>query len=99
MKSKKTDIRIYTKQLYKGNVVFLICELCAILISAVGALMVSWLIQQLIDLIGGYETGFSLLELTFIALAVIGGLVVAGLLEFFSKPRFISRGIALSNGF
>ncbi len=94
MKSKKTDIRIYTKQLYKGNVVFLICELCAILISAVGALMVSWLIQQLIDLIGGYETGFSLLELTFIALAVIGGLVVAGLLEFFSKPRFISRGIA-----
>ena len=94
MKSKKTDIRIYTKQLYKGNVVFLICELCAILISAVGALMVSWLIQQLIDLIGGYETGFSLLELTFIALAVIGGLVVAGLLEFFSKPRFISLGIA-----
>ena len=94
MKSKKTDIRIYTKQLYKGNIVFLICELCAILISAVGALMVSWLIQQLIDLIGGYETGFSLLGLTFIALAVIGGLVVAGLLEFFSKPRFISRGIA-----
>lgn len=94
MKSIKTDIRIYTKQLYKGNVVFLICELCAILISAVGALMVSWLIQQLIDLIGGYETGFSLLELTIIALAVIGGLVVAGLLEFFSKPRFISRGIA-----
>lgn len=69
MKSRKTDIRVYEKQFYKGNVVLFIYELCAIFISAVGALMVSWLIQQLIDLI-------------------------AGLLECFSKPRFISRGIA-----
>lgn len=41
MKSRKTDIQVYKKQFYKGNVVFFICEVCAIFISAIGTLMVS----------------------------------------------------------
>jgi len=58
MKNKKMDIRPYTKQFYKGNVIYFIFALCETLLGAIGALLVSWLIQQLIDLIGGYETGF-----------------------------------------
>ena len=94
MKSRTTDIQVYVKQFYKGNLTFFVIVLCDILLSVTGALMVSWLIQQLIDLIGGYETGFTLPGLIIIALSVIGGLVVAYLLECYAKPRFVSRGIS-----
>ena len=94
MKNRKLDIRPYTKQFYKGNVVYFIFALCETLLGVIGALLVSWLIQQLIDLIGGYETGFSLLQLTIITLVLIGGVAVANLISYHSKPTFITRGIS-----
>ena len=77
MKNKKLDIRPYTKQFYKGNVVYFTFALFTTLLGTIGALLVSWLIQQLIDLIGGYETGFTLPQLTVITLVLIGGIAVA----------------------
>ena len=94
MKNTKLDIRPYTKQFYKGNVVYFIFALFTTLLGAIGALLVSWLIQQLIDLIGGYETGFTLLQLTVITLVLIGGIAVANLISYYSKPKFITRGIS-----
>ena len=94
MKNRKLDIRPYTKQFYKGNVAYFIFALCETLLGVIGALLVSWLIQQLIDLIGGYETGFSLLQLTIITLVLIGGVAVANLISYHSKPTFITRGIS-----
>ena len=94
MKNKKTDIRPYTKQFYKGNVAYFIFALCETLLSAIGALIASWLIQQLIDLIGGYTTAFSLLELTVITVLLICGTAVANLISYHSKPKFITRGIS-----
>jgi len=94
MKKRKLDIRPYTKQFYKGNVVYFIFALCETLLGVIGALLVSWLIQQLIDLIGGYETGFNLLQLTIITLVLIGGVAVANLISYHSKPTFITRGIS-----
>ena len=94
MKNRKLDIRPYTKQFYKGNVLCFLFALCETLLEVIGALLVSWLIQQLIDLISGYETGFSLLQLTIITLALIGGAAVANLISYHSKPRFITRGIS-----
>ncbi|MBR5797599.1 MAG: ABC transporter ATP-binding protein [Clostridia bacterium] len=94
MKNKKMDIRPYTKQFYKGNGVNFIFALSETLFGAIGALLVSWLIQQLVDLIGGYETGFTLLQLTIITLVLIGGIAVASMISYHSKPRFITRGIS-----
>ena len=94
MKNRKLDIRPYTKQFYRGNVVYFLFALCETLLGVIGALLVSWLIQQLIDLIGGYETGFSLLQLTIITLVLIGGIAVANLISYHSKPKFITRGIS-----
>ena len=94
MKNRKKDIRPYTKQFYKGNVVYFIIALCETLLSAIGALLVSWLIQQLVDLIGGYETGFTLLQLTVITLLLIGGTAVAYLITYHAKPKFVTRGIS-----
>ena len=94
MKKRKLDIRPYTKQFYKGNVVYFIFALCETLLGVIGALLVSWLIQQLIDLIGGYKTGFNLLQLTIITLVLIGGVAVAYLISYHFKPTFITRGIS-----
>ena len=94
MKNRKLDIRPYTKQFYKGNTIYFIFALCETLLGAIGALLVSWLVQQLIDLIGGYETGFNLLQLTIITLVLIGGIAVANMISYHSKPKFITRGIS-----
>ena len=94
MKNRKLDIHPYTKQFYKGNIIYFIFALCETLLGAIGALLVSWLIQQLIDLIGGYETGFNLLQLTIITLVLIGGIAVANMISYHSKPKFITRGIS-----
>ena len=94
MKKTKADIRPYTKQFYKGNIIYFILALCETLLSAIGALLVSWLIQQLIDLLGGYETGFTLLQLSIITLVLIGGIAVANMISYHSKPKFITRGIS-----
>ena len=94
MKNRNIDIRLYTKQFYKGNAVCFIFALCETLLQAAGALLVSWLIQQLVDLIGGYETGFSLLQFTVISLALIAGIAVANMISYHSKPKFITRGIS-----
>ena len=94
MKNRKIDVRQYTKQFYKGNVAYYSFALCETLLSAVGALIVSWILQQLIDLIGGYDTGFTLLQLTIITLVLIAGVAVANLISYHSKPKFITRGIS-----
>lgn len=94
MKNRKSDIRPYTKQFYKGNVVPFTFTLCEIVLDVMGALLVSWLIQQLIDLIGGYETSFRLLPLTMITLVLIVENAVVNIISYHSKPRFITRGIS-----
>ena len=94
MKKRKVDIRPYKRQFYKGNVGCFIFALCNTLLTAIGELLVSWLIQQLTDLAGGYETGFTLPQLTIIILVLIGGGIVSNMIAYHSKPKFITRGIS-----
>ena len=94
MKSKKVNISPYTKQFYRGNIVYFILALCETLLGAVCSLLLAWLIQQLIDLNGGNKTGFNLLQLIIIALLLIGGNVAASMISYHSKPAFITRGIS-----
>lgn len=94
MKKVKTDVRPYTRQFYKGNVICFIFALCETLLGAIGALLVSWLLQKLLDLISGYDIGFTLIDLTLITLILIAGIAVANLISYHSKPKFITRGIS-----
>ena len=94
MKDRKIDIRPYTRQFYKRNVIYFLFALCETLLTSVGSLLISWLIQQLVDLIGGYETGFTLLQLTMITLALIAGVAASGMISYYARPKFITRGIS-----
>ena len=70
---EKTYIRPFTRQFYRGNGVCFVFSLWETLLSAIGNLLI-WLMQQLIDQIGGYDTGFSLAELAGITLLLIVGI-------------------------
>ncbi|MBQ8299529.1 MAG: ABC transporter ATP-binding protein [Clostridia bacterium] len=94
MKNEKTNIKSYIKQFYKGNVICLMVALCASLLMSIGSLIVSWLLQQVIDLVSGYDTGFTLTDLLGIAIMLVVGIVVVEMLSYHFVPRFITRGIS-----
>lgn len=94
MKRNNIDIHPYTRQFYKHNVLCLLIALCGTLLITIAALLVSWLLQQLLDLIGGYDTGITLSELIVMTLVLIGIIVMAKFLCYHSIPKFITRGSA-----
>ena len=94
MKKSSIDIRSYVKQFYKGNIFPFVMAFSEPIFSAIGALFISWLIQQLTDLIGGYNIGFTLKELVIISCVAICVFVFANLISYHSKPKFVSRGIS-----
>lgn len=94
MKKSKIDIRPYTRQLYKNNVLWFALALCGTLLMSATNLMISWLLQQILDLIGGSDTGFTLVELTVITLALIGIIAIMFFITYKSKPKFTAKGIS-----
>lgn len=90
----KVNLRPYTKQFYKGNAVSFIFAFVQVLISSLGALAISWLIQQLVDLIGGQNTTYNLLQLTTISVVLIIGFTIIDLLLHKFKPKFVTKGIS-----
>mgnify|MGYP003309429090 CR=1 FL=1 len=94
MKTEKIDIRPYTRQFYKRNKVCFIAMVLVVILTALGNLLVSWLLQQITDIIGGYDTGFSLSGLIMISLVMVAGIVLVGFISYFTKPKFITRGIS-----
>ncbi len=94
MKTEKIDIRPFTRQFYKRNKVCFIAMVLVVILTALGNLLVSWLLQQITDIIGGYDTGFSLSGLIMISLVMVAGIVLVGFISYFTKPKFITRGIS-----
>ena len=87
------NIKSYTKQFYKNNRLCFAFAFTEVVFSAAISLVMSWLLQQLLDVIGG-NSAFTLLELTLISLAICLGAVIGYLIVYNSKPRFITRGIS-----
>ena len=92
-KQQIINIKPLTRQFYRGNVGCLILAVLGLLLATGVELMVSWLIQQLVDMTTGLDTGFTfrqiviLTALTFVLNAAASGLSYA------SRPRFTTRGI------
>lgn len=94
MKKEKIDIRPFTRQFYKGNKLCFFAMLLVVILTALGNLVVSWLLQQITDIIGGYDTGLSLWELTVVTLLMTASIALVGAISYFTKPKFITRGIS-----
>ena len=90
---KKTDIRAYTKQLYKGNGVYFVLAMIQTVLMTAAQLMISWLLKQVLDLITGADIGFSLGDLLGISCVLLFVAILSYAFAYLSKPKFISKAI------
>ena len=90
---ENASIRPYTRQFYRGNGRLLVLAMVQTLLLTAANILISWLIQQIIDLTTGADVGFTLLQLVLLSLAGLGLEVLAFVFAYFSRPRFIARGI------
>ena len=90
---KKMLTRPYIRQFYKGNGWRFALTLAVTLVMTATTMMVSWLIQVIIDMATGADVGFSFAQV--VLLTVTGVLLeaFAYFLAYHSKPRFVARGI------
>ncbi len=91
MKPNKTNIRPYIRQFYRGNVGYLLLAVLQTFFMTAASLLVSWLLQQIIDMIGGVDIGFSFPQIIGLALLNIGLLLIGSGISYFSTPRFIAK--------
>lgn len=93
MKSDTPNIKPYIKQLYKGNSGYLFLVIVQIVLSASSSMLISWLLQQILDLVAGENTFFSLTGLALLALTAVLMIVLQSVCAYYSRPRFIARAM------
>ncbi len=92
-KEKTVDIRPYTRQFYRGNRLCLILAMIQIVLMTACNLAISWLLQQVMDLIAGEQMAFTFGQMILFAVAITAGIGLAYGCAYFSKPRFIAKAI------
>ena len=88
------DIRPYTRQFYRGTKRYLVLGLIQTIIMTAANLLISWLLQQMIDLANGVDTGFTFRDLIILSVVFLGMILICYGLEHLGRPRFISKGMA-----
>ena len=81
------DLRPYTRTFFRGNRLNFALALTDVLLSAAANLLISWLLQQIMDLIGGSGAGWTLRQLAVIAAGWPGRLSPV-CFPTFSSPAF-----------
>lgn len=98
MKKSKNETRAlrkrFTKQFYLNNKWNLIGAMTTTLLLALANLLISWLLQQIIDVVASGTSGrFSLLDLSLISAALVAGILLFLLVEYRVRPRFIKKAM------
>ena len=92
-KQSKTDIRPFTRQFYRRNTGWLLLAVLGLFLDTGVNLIISWLIQQLVDMTTGLDTGFTFSQLAMITLLSLLLNAAAYGISCCSRPRFTTRGI------
>ena len=87
----KTDIAPYIRQFYKGNIGFFLLVLLKTLFMTASAMLTSWLLQQIIDLIAGESVAFTLPQLVGLTALGVALLMIGCALAYFGEPRFRTK--------
>lgn len=94
MEKDKVCIKKYTRQFYKNNGWLFFIALIQTLFEGAVMLVISWLLQQLVDLASGSTNGLNLLQLTIVALVVLALSIISSVITYHTRPKFIARGMA-----
>lgn len=84
----------FTRQFYKGNYLNLAMEVTASALTVGINLILSWLIQQLMDVCTGVNTGFSLGQLTLMCGGCLLLLLIDYAIVYRATPRFHVRAMS-----
>ena len=91
--NKKTILKPYMRQFYKGNGWRFALALAVTLVLTASTMLTSWLIQVIIDLASGADVGFSFAQVMLLTATGILLEAFAYFLAYHSKPRFIATGV------
>ena len=91
--NKKELIKPYVRQFYKGNGYRFALGLVVTLVMTASTMMVSWLIQVIIDMATGADVGFSFGQVVLLTATGVALEAFSYFLAYHSKPRFVAKGI------
>lgn len=94
MKKNRSNIKPFTRQFYKGNGIYFALAMIHTVVLTLVALLVSWLAQQIIDMISGVDIGFSFPQIVMLVVAAILLYLFGYVFAYISKPKFIAKAMA-----
>ena len=92
MKTVNKRKQFITQFFYQNKVNFSLAVIATIGLSFIN-LGISWLLQQVIDVMTGNANTFDLWTLTLISMGLIGSILVIGWINFESKPKFNAQAM------
>ena len=92
MKTVNKRKQFITQFFVQNKIHFGLAVLATIGLSLIN-LGISWLLQQVIDVMTGTGNTYDLLTLTYISLGLIGSILVIGWVNFQSKPKFNAQAM------
>ncbi len=92
-KNIKTIRKPFVQQFYKGNKMTFLVALAVTIVGAMVNLFLSWLIQQLVDVVTGGGAVEDLVRFLVMTGALIVALIVLTFFEYKSVPRFTTRAM------
>ena len=93
MKNKDDITKPFVRPLFKNNILNFILAFVGVLMITVGALFISFLIQQIVDAINGVST-LKFKEIVFVTIGLMGFLVLSYVFELNFKPKFTVKAIS-----
>lgn len=93
MKKQKAITGAYTKQFYRGNGGYFTLAVFESILSTAVSLLMSWILQQVLDLVSGEEISFTLGQLALLSLAAVSMIALGSGIAYISKPRFMSKAM------
>jgi len=92
MKNKQL-LKPYKRQFYRGNGWRFALVMAVTLVLTASTMMISWLIQVIIDLATGADVGYSFSQVVLLTVTGILMEAFAYFLAYHSKPRLIAKGV------
>ena len=91
---KKNNVKCsLTAQMYeKNHFNFVVAVLLACLLAVMN-LVISWLLQQLLDMVSGISGAFNLWQLLIVALAIVAAVIAIKFMESYFRPKFMAKAM------
>ena len=85
--------RPYVRQFYRNNHINFLLVLFATVLTAWINLVISWMLQQIMDLLAGTGNTLPLVQLLWVGLGLVASIVLVGVIRAFALPRFCTRAM------